>query len=98
MAAQGDGRQRGVAFAAIRGDLSGDGISRPGAGQSLPSPNVRVVHAGNGTCGSVPQTVFVPAGIGHAFKNPEDSGSDMMLIAYADRQYEPTDTIALKVL
>jgi dTDP-4-dehydrorhamnose 3,5-epimerase-like enzyme len=47
---------------------------------------------------AVPQTVFVPAGIGHAFKNPEDSGSDMMLIAYADRQYEPTDTIALKVL
>lgn len=45
-----------------------------------------------------PQTVFVPAGVAHAFKNPEDSGLELILIAYADRPYDPADTLALQLL
>jgi len=45
-----------------------------------------------------PQTVFVPAGVAHAFKNPEDSGLELVFIAYADRPYDPADTLALQLL
>jgi dTDP-4-dehydrorhamnose 3,5-epimerase-like enzyme len=45
-----------------------------------------------------PQTILVPAGVAHAFKNPEDSGTELLLVAYADRQYDPADTIAMELL
>ena len=45
-----------------------------------------------------PQTVFVPAGVAHAFKNPEDSGAELLLIAYADHPYDPTDTVQFTLL
>lgn len=40
-----------------------------------------------------PITLFVPAGIAHAFKNPETSTEPMLLVAYSDQLYEPSDTI-----
>jgi oxalate decarboxylase/phosphoglucose isomerase-like protein (cupin superfamily) len=40
-----------------------------------------------------PLTVYVPAGVGHAFQN---CGTEtMMLVACADRQYDPADTVNL---
>lgn len=45
----------------------------------------------------VPQTVFVPAGIGHVFVNPEDADEAFILLAYADALYDPDDTIPLKI-
>ena len=45
-----------------------------------------------------PQTVFVPAGVAHAFKNPEDSGVELLLIAYAEHPYDPTDTVQFTLL
>ena len=45
-----------------------------------------------------PMTLYVPAGIAHAFKNPEESRDSMLLIAYADQQYEPLDTIQFLVI
>jgi dTDP-4-dehydrorhamnose 3,5-epimerase-like enzyme len=45
-----------------------------------------------------PQTVFVPAGVAHAFKNPESSGVELLLVAYADHPYDPDDTLALHLL
>jgi oxalate decarboxylase/phosphoglucose isomerase-like protein (cupin superfamily) len=47
---------------------------------------------------SEPQTVFVPAGIAHAFKNPEDSGTELLLVAYADHPYDPADTVQFGLL
>jgi len=44
------------------------------------------------------QTVFVPAGVAHAFKNPEDSGTDLLLVAYADHPYDPADTVPFELL
>ena len=44
-----------------------------------------------------PQTVFVPAGVAHAFKNPEDSGTDLLLVAYADHPYDPADTVQFEL-
>jgi oxalate decarboxylase/phosphoglucose isomerase-like protein (cupin superfamily) len=44
-----------------------------------------------------PQTVFVPAGVAHAFKNPETSGGECLLVAYADQPYDPVDTVAFKL-
>jgi dTDP-4-dehydrorhamnose 3,5-epimerase-like enzyme len=44
-----------------------------------------------------PQTVFVPAGVAHAFKNPEDSSGEFLLVAYADRPYDPADTVAFEL-
>jgi dTDP-4-dehydrorhamnose 3,5-epimerase-like enzyme len=54
--------------------------------------NVIQLHAAE------PQTVFVPAGVAHAFKNPEDSGGELLLIAYADHPYDPDDTLAFELL
>jgi quercetin dioxygenase-like cupin family protein len=45
-----------------------------------------------------PQTVFVPAGVAHAFKNPEDSDAELLLVAYADHPYDPTDTVQFTLL
>ena len=42
-----------------------------------------------------PRTVHVPKGIAHAFSNPTD-GSRLMLLAYADRAYDPIDTVVYK--
>lgn len=44
-----------------------------------------------------PVTVYVPAGIGHAFVNPASETQQMMVIAYADRPYDPADTIPLEL-
>ena len=43
--------------------------------------------------GSSPATLFVPARIAHAFKNPENSTDPMLLVAYSDQLYDPGDTI-----
>jgi UDP-2-acetamido-2,6-beta-L-arabino-hexul-4-ose reductase len=40
-----------------------------------------------------PVTVYVPAGIAHAFKNLEDAAEPAWLLAYADRTYDPQDTV-----
>jgi dTDP-4-dehydrorhamnose 3,5-epimerase-like enzyme len=40
-----------------------------------------------------PITLFVSAGIAHAFQCIGKKGKPMLLIAYADRLYEPDDTI-----
>ena len=45
-----------------------------------------------------PQTVFVPAGVAHAFKNPVDSGAELLLVAYADHPYDPADTVQFRLL
>ena len=45
---------------------------------------------------AAPVTVYVPAGIGHAFVNPASETQQMMVIAYADRPYDPVDTIPLE--
>ena len=45
-----------------------------------------------------PCTIYVPAGLGHAFKNPDEATSAMILVAYADRPYQPNDTIPLEIL
>lgn len=44
-----------------------------------------------------PVTVFVPAGIGHAFVNLANATQPMMVIAYADQPYDPADTIPLEL-
>lgn len=44
-----------------------------------------------------PQTLFVPAGLGHLFVN-ESSKDPFLLVAYSDRLYTPDDTIPLDVL
>jgi oxalate decarboxylase/phosphoglucose isomerase-like protein (cupin superfamily) len=43
--------------------------------------------------GTAPTTVYVPCGIAHAFQNPEEAAEPIWVIAYADRQYDPGDTI-----
>jgi dTDP-4-dehydrorhamnose 3,5-epimerase-like enzyme len=43
--------------------------------------------------GTAPTTVYVPCGIAHAFQNPEQATEPIWVIAYADRQYDPGDTI-----
>lgn len=40
-----------------------------------------------------PQTLFVPAGVAHAFRNAAGSSEDFVLVAYTDRLYEPDDTV-----
>ena len=43
--------------------------------------------------GKNPQTLYCAPEIAHVFYNPEDSEEDFILIAYADKQYDPADTI-----
>lgn len=40
------------------------------------------------------RTLYVPAGIAHNFKNASDQ--NFILLAYTDRLYEPSDTLAWK--
>lgn len=42
-----------------------------------------------------PVTIYIPSGIGHIFTNPTGATESMILIAYADRPYDPNDTILL---
>jgi dTDP-4-dehydrorhamnose 3,5-epimerase-like enzyme len=42
-----------------------------------------------------PTTLYVPAGIGHSFTNLAEDGAPMLLVAYADRPYDPADTVVL---
>lgn len=44
-----------------------------------------------------PRTIYVPAGIGHVFVNAPDAERSMLLVAYADRRYDPVDTIPMRV-
>ncbi|MCA9119920.1 MAG: dTDP-4-dehydrorhamnose 3,5-epimerase family protein [Planctomycetaceae bacterium] len=41
-----------------------------------------------------PQTLYVPAGVAHAFRAPSDSPEGFTLVAYSSRQYDSSDTIA----
>lgn len=41
------------------------------------------------------KTVFVPCNVAHAFYN--ESMEDFILLAYTDRYYDPSDTIAYKL-
>lgn len=43
----------------------------------------------------VSETLFIPAGIAHAFDNLSET-SDFLLLAYTDQHYDPADTIPLK--
>lgn len=45
-----------------------------------------------------PQTVYVPAGIGHVFVNTSKTGEPFILLAYAENLYEPSDTIPLQIV
>ena len=45
-----------------------------------------------------PTTVYIPCGVGHAFVNPPGSYEDMLLLAFADRTFDPGDTIALDLV
>lgn len=47
---------------------------------------------------ATPATIYVPAGIAHAFKNPAEAEEIMLLVAYADRIYDAEDTVPLKLL
>lgn len=40
-----------------------------------------------------PQTLYCPINVAHVFINEENSNEDFILIAYADKQYIPDDTI-----
>ncbi len=44
-----------------------------------------------------PTTIFVPAGIAHAFR-AQASGVQMLLLACTDRDYDPADTRTLELL
>ncbi len=46
-------------------------------------------------CATEPVSLFVPAGVAHAFLNPGDSGESMLLIADADPLYDPADTVRM---
>ena len=45
-----------------------------------------------------PQTVYIPAGLAHAFKNLETAERPVLLVAYADRPFDPDDTVAMNLL
>lgn len=42
--------------------------------------------------GMEPKTIFVPNNVAHIFIN--NGNADMLVLAYTDRKYEPTDTVA----
>lgn len=48
--------------------------------------------------GKDPATLYIPAGIAHAFKNPAGSQNSMLLIAYADQKFQPLDTIQFNLV
>lgn len=47
---------------------------------------------------SSPVTLFVPPRVAHVFKNPADRMEPMLLVAYSDRLYDPSDTIRYNLL
>lgn len=47
--------------------------------------------------GDDPHTLFVPAGVAHAFHNSPTSGGPMLLVAFSDRVYDPADTVSSKL-
>lgn len=40
-----------------------------------------------------PETIFVPSGLAHVFVNNSAATEDLIVIAYTDRLYNPTDTV-----
>ena len=40
-----------------------------------------------------PKTLYCPVDIAHVFINKKDAKEDFILIAYADKQYIPNDTV-----
>jgi len=47
---------------------------------------------------SDPVTLYVPPGIAHVFHNPREHAQSMILVAYADCPYDPTDTVVYPLL
>jgi dTDP-4-dehydrorhamnose 3,5-epimerase-like enzyme len=43
---------------------------------------------------SEPLTLYVPPGIAHTFQNLRNATEPMILVAYSDQLYDPTDTIS----
>lgn len=41
-----------------------------------------------------PHTLYVPAGLAHAFTNAPDAEEPFILVVYADLRYDPEDTVA----
>lgn len=48
--------------------------------------------------GDDPITVYVPAGVAHVFKNPEEATEMMLLAVYADQLYDPSDTVSYHLI
>ena len=48
-------------------------------------------------CASDPKTIYVPKGLAHAIVVSSEASEPTMLIAYADRAYDPADTVKYKV-
>jgi dTDP-4-dehydrorhamnose 3,5-epimerase-like enzyme len=46
----------------------------------------------------VPTTVYVPSGIAHAFDAISDTDEPMLMVAYADRPFDPMDTVRYNLL
>jgi len=40
-----------------------------------------------------PTTLYVPAGLAHAFVNPRDAREPFILVVYANLRYDPGDTV-----
>lgn len=40
-----------------------------------------------------PETVFIPPGLAHVFINEATAREDLIVVAYADRLYDPADTV-----
>jgi dTDP-4-dehydrorhamnose 3,5-epimerase-like enzyme len=45
-----------------------------------------------------PQTIFVKAGLSHAFRSPLSTGKSFTMVAYSDVLYDPADTIMHPIL
>jgi dTDP-4-dehydrorhamnose 3,5-epimerase-like enzyme len=45
-----------------------------------------------------PKTLYAPAGLAHAFINPNDSLEPLIIIAYADHLYDPAETLVFKLV
>lgn len=48
--------------------------------------------------GKEPVSLYIPAGVAHAFLNISQNQDTMLLAAYADRLYDPKDTVNYSVL
>lgn len=45
-----------------------------------------------------PITLYIPARVGHAFRNPETTSGIMMFAMYADRLYDAANTVPLELM